>query len=132
ISRRTSRSTLFPYTTLFRSAERVKTLSVRADRAITLRVEHSRAKLDHHERLAKSLSYQAVLDRGFALVRDSNDTPLKRAADIASGQVLHLQFADGTADAIATSQAAGPKPAPAQTGKSAPAPKEKGGQGSLF
>lgn len=113
-------------------AERVKTLSVRADRAITLRMEHSRAKLDHHERLAKSLSYQAVLDRGFALVRDSNDTPLKRAADIASGQVLHLQFADGTADAIATSQAAGPKPAPAQAGKSAPASKDKGGQGSLF
>src|SRR5690606_41872858 len=54
-------------------AERVKTLSVRADRAITLRVENSRAKLDHHERLAKSLSYQAVLDRGFALVRDSNE-----------------------------------------------------------
>jgi len=108
-------------------AERLQTLSSRADRAMESQVRNHRAKLEHHERLANSLSYQAVLQRGFALVRDANDLPLKRAADVVPGQVLHLQFADGSANAVAAGQPAA-KPSSARK----PAPSVKGDQGSLF
>jgi exodeoxyribonuclease VII large subunit len=41
-------------------------------------------------------SYQALLERGFALVRDSNGLPVTAAASVAPGQRLTLQFADGS------------------------------------
>ncbi|MFH5923460.1 exodeoxyribonuclease VII large subunit [Roseomonas xinghualingensis] len=41
-------------------------------------------------------SYQALLERGFALVRDSSGQPVTAAADVAPGQRLTLQFADGS------------------------------------
>jgi len=109
--------------------ERLDALSGRADRATRLQIRTFRAKLDHHARLVNSLSYQAVLERGFAVVRDAYDLPLKRAAEITSGQVLNLQFADGSTTAIASGHPVAPKTAPA---RKTPTAKAKGGQGSLF
>jgi len=109
--------------------DRLDALTGRADRAAGLQIRTYRAKLDHHARLVNSLSYQAVLERGFAVVRDADNLPLKRAAEISAGQVLNLQFADGSTTAIAGSQAAAPKPAPA---RKVPPANDKGGQGSLF
>jgi len=56
-------------------------------RARASRLELAAARLD-------GASYERVLARGFALVRDASDRPVKRAVDIKSGQRLRLRFAD--------------------------------------
>ena len=60
--------------------------------------------------LLESYSYERVLDRGFALVRDEAGTPVTRAADIRSGDKLSLRFADGERGATADGEAAPSQP----------------------
>jgi exodeoxyribonuclease VII large subunit len=60
-----------------------------------------RARLDGVSRQLDSLSYTAVLARGFALVRDEAGGPLTRAAAVAPGARLSLCFADGQVAATA-------------------------------
>ena len=43
----------------------------------------------------------SVLARGFAIVLDSNDQPIKLAASVSPGQALKIQFADDKLDVIA-------------------------------
>uniref|UniRef100_UPI00272CACDF exodeoxyribonuclease VII large subunit n=1 Tax=Roseomonas rosulenta TaxID=2748667 RepID=UPI00272CACDF len=67
----------------------------------------------------ESASYQSVLARGFALVRDAEGHAVTAAARIAPGQPLRLAFADGEARVVAEGMA----------------PRRKGqapGQGSLL
>ncbi len=66
------------------------------------RLEAAGARLD-------SVSYEKVLERGFALVADGAGHPLTRAAAVRPGARLLLRFADGTVGA-----AADPKRNPAQ------------------
>ncbi|WP_376097942.1 exodeoxyribonuclease VII large subunit [Roseomonas sp. CCTCC AB2023176] len=44
----------------------------------------------------EAASYQSVLDRGFVLVRDESGAAVTRAAAVAAGARLSVQFADGT------------------------------------
>jgi exodeoxyribonuclease VII large subunit len=60
------------------------------DRCIEVRLEQRRTRLDHACRLVESLSYKAILERGFALVRDGGDKPLKRAAEVKPGSALSI------------------------------------------
>ena len=46
-------------------------------------------------RVLQSVSYQSVLERGFALVRNNDGRLIRRAGEIASGGVGDIQFADG-------------------------------------
>jgi len=81
-------------------------LGVRADRltrALANRLDVHRRHLAGQAQLLRSLSYQSVLERGFALVKDDADLPVRRADDIAHGQRLVLQFGDGARAATATS-----------------------------
>jgi len=116
------RVTLQRITTL---GERLKIAIARKDRAVSLRVERARTVYEQAVRLAESLSYKSVLERGFALVRDGEDRPLKRASDVKPGETLRLQFADGNIGAISTGKSSN------TNRKSAPA-REPGKQGSLF
>jgi exodeoxyribonuclease VII large subunit len=50
-------------------------------------------------------SYQSVLARGFALVRDAEGEPLTRAAAVAPGAKLSIAFADGQVAAVAEGEA---------------------------
>ncbi|TIS32060.1 MAG: exodeoxyribonuclease VII large subunit, partial [Mesorhizobium sp.] len=86
------------------------------------------AALTQADRLLTTLSHKAVLARGFALVKDADGTVVKRVAELAPGAALQLEFADGNAEAIATSGGARPKLAAKPSGKA----KEPGNQGSLF
>ena len=52
-------------------------------------------------RLLGSLSYEQVLARGFALVRDGAGIPLVRAAAVEPGSALTIEFADGKVGATA-------------------------------
>ncbi len=93
--------------------------------------------------LAESLSWRSVLARGYALVRDADGTPVRRATAIAPGAALTLELADGTIAARAEGGGArgpssadpprGPaaRPKPARAAK-APAPSAARAQGSLF
>jgi exodeoxyribonuclease VII large subunit len=85
-------------------------------------------KLTQADRLLAALSDKAVLARGFALVKDADGMVIKRAAEVVSGMALSLEFADGTADAVATSGT----PQPKAVAKPAAKAKAPGNQGSLF
>lgn len=83
-------------------------------------IERKAQALQSLGQLLESYSYDQVLKRGFALVRDGTGAPVLAAAQVATGQALHLQFHDGVVDATA---GAAPKRKP-----STPGPK----QGSLL
>ena len=59
--------------------------------------------------LLESYSYEHVLKRGFALVRDQDDQPLTSAAALSSGMPVTLQFHDGRARALVDGGSASPK-----------------------
>ena len=83
------------------------------------------ARLAAATQLLGAVGYRNVLARGFALVRDAANAPLPRAAAIAPGQALHIEFADGAIAATAAGHAADP---PTKRGKQT----TKDRQGSLF
>ncbi|ESY64636.1 MULTISPECIES: exodeoxyribonuclease VII large subunit [Mesorhizobium] len=108
-------------------------LTRRGTQAVLIRLERLRGRVVQADRLMATLSHKAVLARGFALVKDADGAVIKQAADVASGMALSLEFADGTADAVATSGAARPKPAAKPSAKTSVAKtRERGNQGSLF
>lgn len=76
-------------------------------------------------RLLDSLSYQSILERGFALVRDEKDRAITSAGAVRSGDRLSLQFSDGRMGVIAEGGQDNPPKAKSTTKKS-------GGQGNLF
>jgi exodeoxyribonuclease VII large subunit len=103
--------------------ERVATLAQRAGRAQAVRLARVRGQLEGAARELELISYRAVLERGFALVRDAKGAVRRRAGSIVFGESLTLTFVDGEARVDAAGDA-----------KSKPAPKRKLGvdQGSLF
>jgi exodeoxyribonuclease VII large subunit len=100
----------------------------RHDEAAVRGLERLRGRVTQADRLLSTLSHKAILARGFALVTDVSGEVVRRAADIAPGAALGIEFADGKTNAIATSGADAARPRP----KPADKPKETGGQGSLF
>ncbi|WP_137127749.1 exodeoxyribonuclease VII large subunit [Roseomonas sp. HF4] len=58
-------------------------------------VRQRRAVLDGLSARLESASYQSVLARGFALVRDADGHAVTAAARVTPGQALRLAFADG-------------------------------------
>ena len=81
--------------------------------------------------LLDSLSYERVLARGFALVRDAAGSPVLVAASVQSGDALRIQFADGVISATADGESSGA--ARKSAGKREPAKTKNGKkQGSLF
>ena len=73
--------------------------------------------------LLDSYSYEHVLKRGFALVRDDEDQPLTSAAALSPGMAVSLQFHDARARALIDGGSAAPKRKP---------PKEEKKQGTLL
>ncbi len=111
-------------TGIARHRERVTAFGERALRAICGLIDNRDLRTERAGQLLMAFSYRGVLERGFALVRDRDGTPLRRAAAIQAGQGLEIEFADGRARATADG-------APALT----PPPRRRGGsggQGSLF
>jgi exodeoxyribonuclease VII large subunit len=90
---------------------------------LSAQIERKRARLGTLVQLFDSLNYKSVLARGYALVFDAEERPIRSAGDVADGRALTIEFADGRADATgghgARPKAGKPKP---------PAPD----QGALF
>jgi exodeoxyribonuclease VII large subunit len=101
-------------------------LESRRDRALALRLSNGRSVLAQADRMLGSLSYKAVLKRGFAVVHDANGRPVTAAAAVGTGERLALEFADGRVDVVAAGGTP-PKPKPAKR-----APPSAEGQGLLL
>jgi len=119
----------------FRGKELAST-SQRLTPAYSRKLEDLSARLAASGRMLDSLSYERVLERGFALVEDAGGTPVSKAATLSAGDQVTVRFADGTTDmqvlgGDSPKPVAKPKPAP----KKSPKAKPPGGddrQGSLL
>lgn len=114
------------------------------------RFESLGSQLDASARLLEGLSYQNVLMRGFALIRDNAGLPVKDAGGTLPGMDLVLEFHDGSVaakvlDGPSDPRLAGPRPAPPKAKKPKSTPtkppgagatrsntKDGGNQGNLF
>ncbi|MGR3718056.1 MAG: exodeoxyribonuclease VII large subunit [Thermohalobaculum sp.] len=100
-------------------------------RLLTARTERLRDRFDALARLYGSLHYEETLKRGYAVVRDSAGAVLTRAAQVAPGAALEIEFADGRVDATAAGDAP-PRPRKRKTGPRGGRGDGGGAQGSLF
>lgn len=97
-------------------------------------IARSEAALSSSSQLLSSLSYERVLERGFALVRDAEGEPVLTAAATQTGQDVSMSFFDGTVGATITGEDLAPKfrkrpkPKKVETNKKG----SRDGQGSLF
>ncbi|HVI30057.1 exodeoxyribonuclease VII large subunit [Hansschlegelia sp.] len=85
--------------------ERVAALHARLLRAERALTERRRDRLEAVWKLARSLSHEGVLERGYALALGPDGHLLPRAASVAPGQALTLRFFDG--EVAATAEGAG-------------------------
>jgi len=109
--------------------ERTGTLARRLARAARLRLVDADRRLDAMDRLLETVSYRAVLERGFALVRGEDGTIRRRATQVGKGEQIGITFADGERKAIADASIP-PPPAPRKPRARIKPPPD--GQGSLF
>jgi len=107
--------------------ERTRDLSDRLGRAYTKRVRDAGRALGETARVLDTLSYRAVLARGFTLVRGADRRLRRRASAVNSGEKLIITFADGeraaTASGAPEAKPAANRPHPVKGGR---------GQGDLF
>lgn len=101
-------------------------LDRRAPFAFSSSFDSVKRRLEQADRLLQSYSYENVLDRGFAIVRDDKGQPIVKSATVKSAQAITIQLQDGKFDAVSTGKTS-------SNPKSKPAPKSPGeNQGDLF
>jgi exodeoxyribonuclease VII large subunit len=117
-----------------RCHERLEALERRAGQALLNRVAVRRRDLDGKSALLKSLGYQSILSRGFALVRDEAGVTVRQAQSVSAGAALTVQFSDGRIKVVADGKPSPDAGGAEQSGVKAPRQKNRtrGGQGSLF
>lgn len=106
------------------AAATVATESRAMKRAAKHILDERRVRLGHLSSMLDSLSYQRVLERGFALVSDSDGKPVGAAKSVRPGMGLDIRFHDGDVFAVAAGKPAKKKPRKTDDGN--------GGQGSLL
>lgn len=107
-----------------RARDNLASVSARTLPVFARLIQHRRERLNSVWTLAASLGPQAVLARGYALVRDENGVLLRQAAAARPGMALQVTLADGSFGAVVPG---GATPRPAARKATAP-----GGQGDLF
>jgi exodeoxyribonuclease VII large subunit len=123
-----------------RRAERVAALDARLRQGVLNALHRQRRHLDACAKLLASLSYQGVLRRGFALVRDREGRSVRSARQVAPGQRLDIELADGhvAAEAAETGAADDARAPPrssvrrSEPGRTRSKTGSPGDQGSLF
>ncbi len=76
--------------------QEVKSLSRRMDSSVSLRMSNFRNRCSQSELLLRSLSPDATLNRGYAIVRDTMGRPILSKKSIQSGDEVSAQFRDGS------------------------------------
>ena len=85
-----------------RRRSRLELTAQRLYAPLLIHQKDARHRLEALSARLESVSYQSVLARGFALVTTARNTPITMATAIKPGMALQLHFADGTAEAKAT------------------------------
>lgn len=96
----------------------------RLERAMAQRLSRMDDRLSRAGNLLEALSYQATLQRGFAVVKTRNGELVRASAPARSAGELTIQFADGEVE-VSTGKARSAPSTPKPSSK-------KGEQGSLF
>jgi len=104
-------------------------LGLNAGRALKRKLENHETRLERAGKLLDAYSYQGVLDRGYALVRNDQGKVVRSKSKLKSGQKVDLVFADGEVGAVID-----PATASSPGKKAKPSPKKVGAknQGQLF
>jgi exodeoxyribonuclease VII large subunit len=106
--------------------------------ALAARLDAKRRLLESQTKLLASLSYQSVLARGYAVVRDEAGAMVRAARSVTAGQRLEIELADGRVAAEALAGGSGPVSEASGGALGAPVKpratlaRRGGGQGSLF
>jgi exodeoxyribonuclease VII large subunit len=106
-----------------RCRERSETLAGRAHRARGHVMKNARTRLDGLAQLLSAFSHKRVLDRGFALVRGQDGSPVRSVSAASPGTALEIEVRDGRFGAVVSGTV--PK-------KSVQSPVKAAKQGSLF
>src|SRR5262249_41340276 len=77
--------------------QQIAELGARAQRAVSMRLQMTRAQLAADAERLHALSPLAVLERGYAIARRDDGTVVRNARDLTDGEVLELRFAAGGA-----------------------------------
>ncbi len=107
--------------------QRLSRLGAQLEAALRGGLQRRRQGLQAAGQLLRGLSYQGVLARGFALVRDRDGQPVRSAGAAGPGTALEIQFADGAVAATVDGGPQRPRPKARSTEGGGPA-----GQSSLF
>ena len=110
-----------------RSAEQVSVSSERMSRAVSNHITAKKNLFEIPARLLGSLSYQKVIERGFAVIRDGDGKALSDGKNIDKGAGLGIEFRDGVVSVITT----GGKPAAKKSKKKTVKP-DQSEQGQLL
>lgn len=81
---------------ILRARDHLATLHMRSQQATLNAIARRRQRLDGRAQMLSALSYQGVLARGFAIVRDGNGVMVRRAEAVSAGAALGIEFADGS------------------------------------
>ncbi len=113
--------------TVRRGQDRLGDLEKRLQTAMTQRQKERRDRLENVWKLVRSLSYEDVLARGFAVVRTADGSVVRAGDSLASGDKVEIEFGrDDKVSAVVDGTAAPPK-------KKKPVRKSKlADQGNLF
>jgi exodeoxyribonuclease VII large subunit len=112
-----------------RGGMRAGELGARLKAAARALLDVRRRHLASHAQMLASLSYQSVLKRGFAILRDESGAMVRSAATVAPGSRLDIELADGHVRGRAEGDPPPPRPA---TASRPPSRGGSSGQGQLF
>jgi len=77
------------------SQRRIADLRLRLRTSMARRIERDRARVTEQARTLHAVSPLATLERGYAIVFDERDAVVRRAGDVAVGDLLHVMLGDG-------------------------------------
>jgi exodeoxyribonuclease VII large subunit len=98
-----------------RHARTIAELSTRQECAMQRQLDGAGDRLRGLTSLLASLSYQGVLARGFALIRDDHDRPVTSARDARGRPALELEFHDGRVSTMVVPGATAKTPRPGES-----------------
>lgn len=91
-------------------------LAQRQRRAFSGDLVRGRQRLSGFQQLLQSLSYQSVLKRGFAIIRDEAGQPVRQVVGLAADARLEVELQDGRIWTSVSSEAGGPDDGAAGSG----------------
>jgi exodeoxyribonuclease VII large subunit len=82
--------------------ERLQNFEGRMGRSVTVIKTRAEDRLAASHRLLESLSYNRVLSRGYAIVKDANGKVISSTKSVKEGASAHIEFSDGARNAVFT------------------------------